>query len=308
MLQQVFQPLTSGENVILHLVCAQKPGFDKTETKQEFKSDVSSGASGSGHNTNSSNSDGNTARVTPQNNGIDPRLGYPPLNYPYMMNGMMPGVPMYPMFYTPEQMAQMQQLYSQFMAQFPGMNPLVNGGVPLAGTVAPQVPITNPGAEIAPPPDVPQAAAPRIDAGQAAGADMDADDEENRDWLDMFYWMSRAVVLFSIVYFYSSPTRFLAVIAIAITMYLYQAGIIFNRAPNVRPPARRAAVPVPAAPQEEEPRGEQVQPVMGDNMRRGQTVAVTPQTEQLSGLRLFWVIVSSLFTSLIPEAAPANFN
>ena len=50
------------------------------------------------------------------------------------------------------------------------------------------------------------------------------DEEEegrgNRDWLDWFYTMSRVMVLFSIVYFYSSPTRFVIVSALGLMLYL----------------------------------------------------------------------------------------
>ena len=42
----------------------------------------------------------------------------------------------------------------------------------------------------------------------------------NRDWLDFFYMLSRIVVLFSIVYFYSSPIRFFIVASLGFAMYL----------------------------------------------------------------------------------------
>ena len=42
----------------------------------------------------------------------------------------------------------------------------------------------------------------------------------NRDWLDNFYLFSRILVLFSIVYFYSSPLRFVAVALLGFLIYL----------------------------------------------------------------------------------------
>lgn len=42
----------------------------------------------------------------------------------------------------------------------------------------------------------------------------------NRDWLDFFYMLSRVIVLFSIVYFYSSPLRFLIVTFLGFAVYL----------------------------------------------------------------------------------------
>jgi len=42
----------------------------------------------------------------------------------------------------------------------------------------------------------------------------------NRDWLDFFYTLSRIVILFGIVYFYSSPLRFLIVTFLGFAIYL----------------------------------------------------------------------------------------
>lgn len=42
----------------------------------------------------------------------------------------------------------------------------------------------------------------------------------NRDWLDIFDMFSRIVVLSSIVYFYSSPSRFLIVTFLGFAIYL----------------------------------------------------------------------------------------
>lgn len=57
-----------------------------------------------------------------------------------------------------------------------------------------------------------------INAGNNNGAGEDA--AFNRDWLDFFYMLSRIVVLFGIVYFYSSPLRFLIVTFLGFAIYL----------------------------------------------------------------------------------------
>lgn len=67
--------------------------------------------------------------------------------------------------------------------------------------------------EVEQPRQVPQDAADLV-AGDEAGVGL------NRDWLDFFYMLSRIVVLFSIVYFYSSPMRFLIVAFLGFAMYL----------------------------------------------------------------------------------------
>jgi hypothetical protein len=54
----------------------------------------------------------------------------------------------------------------------------------------------------------------------ADGIEEEEEGRGNRDWLDWFYTMSRVMVLFSIVYFYSSPTRFVIVSALGLTLYL----------------------------------------------------------------------------------------
>lgn len=52
------------------------------------------------------------------------------------------------------------------------------------------------------------------------GQDIPEEGLINRDWLDTFYMFSRIIVLFSIVYFYSSPIRFLIVSILGFGIYL----------------------------------------------------------------------------------------
>lgn len=52
------------------------------------------------------------------------------------------------------------------------------------------------------------------------GQDIPEEGLANRDWLDSFYMFSRILVLFSIVYFYSSPIRFLIVSILGFGIYL----------------------------------------------------------------------------------------
>lgn len=52
---------------------------------------------------------------------------------------------------------------------------------------------------------------PRFQAGE---------EEENRDWLEILYTLSRLLVLSSLVYFYSSPGRCSIVIIVALLYYL----------------------------------------------------------------------------------------
>lgn len=54
----------------------------------------------------------------------------------------------------------------------------------------------------------------------AQGGAVPNEDELNRDWLDWLYTVSRAAVLLSIVYFYSSFSRFVMVIGAMLLVYL----------------------------------------------------------------------------------------
>jgi hypothetical protein len=54
----------------------------------------------------------------------------------------------------------------------------------------------------------------------ADGAEEEEEGRGNRDWLDWFYTMSRVMVLSSIVYFYSSPLRFVLVTFLGFVLYL----------------------------------------------------------------------------------------
>ncbi|XP_026156561.1 LOW QUALITY PROTEIN: homocysteine-responsive endoplasmic reticulum-resident ubiquitin-like domain member 2 protein [Mastacembelus armatus] len=58
----------------------------------------------------------------------------------------------------------------------------------------------------------------------AQGGEILNEEELNRDWLDWVYTFSRAAILLSIVYFYSSFSRFVMVSMAMLVLYLHQAG------------------------------------------------------------------------------------
>lgn len=70
--------------------------------------------------------------------------------------------------------------------------------------------------------DVPQQAQPQpaVDAQQRRFPNIIQDEQENRDWLDILYSMSRLLILLCLVYFYSSPLRCCIVILIGVSVYL----------------------------------------------------------------------------------------
>lgn len=55
----------------------------------------------------------------------------------------------------------------------------------------------------------------------AQGGEILNEEELNRDWLDWVYTFSRAAILLSIVYFYSSFSRFIMVMMAMLVLYLW---------------------------------------------------------------------------------------
>lgn len=98
-------------------------------------------------------------------------------------------------------------------------------------------------------------------------------DPENieRDWLDNFYAISRLLVLFSVVYFYSSLLRFTLVLVLGLSIYLYQIGFFRN--------------------------------INNNNLNHNNNTADNqPQEEQApSRLTVVWTFFTTFFASLLPE-------
>lgn len=313
-LRAAFEPL-NGENIHVHLVCAQKQSEgkkpDNSSGRLTSQSQMSPGSTSSGGSINQpSSSHVVTGSTIPNLNHQQT-----PFANPSLVPGMFPifgtipggavsggaGGAVTPMMWTPEQMAHMQQMYTQFLAQYNLQPTVPPATVPLPfpqhlnANVNTNEPLNPPPV----PPVVPGVGAP--DQPNPMRLEPEDDDDENRDWLDLFYWLSRAVVLFSVVYFYSSFTRFILVVGIAILMYLHQIGFIFPG--NNRPAAPRRPG------ENRQDRDSDGNDESDDPNDPVQVPETTSETERCSGLRLFWVIVSSLFTSLIPETqAPVNFN
>lgn len=68
------------------------------------------------------------------------------------------------------------------------------------------------------------------------------EEQENRDWLDIFFSLCRVGILMTVVYLYSSPARCLTVFFIGIALYLYQIGFFRNNNADRLERARRIVV------------------------------------------------------------------
>ncbi|TNN51226.1 Homocysteine-responsive endoplasmic reticulum-resident ubiquitin-like domain member 2 protein [Liparis tanakae] len=251
-------------------------------------------------------------------------------------------MPPHPM-YMPMQMLWWQQMYArhyymQYQAAVAASQP-PGAAPPPSPSPSPLQP-AQPNEAVQPPPPLGpnpaapnplpenQPANPNIQMNAQGGAVLN-DDELNRDWLDWLYTVSRAGVLLSIVYFYSSFSRFVMVIGAMLLVYLHQAGWFpfrpeqqnLGEGEQVRPP------------QEEAERHQNIQEMerlmdegLDDEDDRGEEGAVAPEDQDQPAavdaaaaaaavvppephfLTTAWSFISTFITSLIPEGRrqPAN--
>ncbi|XP_037310695.2 homocysteine-responsive endoplasmic reticulum-resident ubiquitin-like domain member 2 protein isoform X2 [Pungitius pungitius] len=253
------------------------------------------------------------------------------------LQGDLPGnMPPHPM-YMPMQMLWWQQMYArhyymQYQAAVAASQP------PSAPAPSPPSPSPLPPAqpnEAVQPPLGPNPAPNPLPENQPAnpiqmnaqGGAVLNDDELNRDWLDWLYTVSRAGVLLSIVYFYSSFSRFVMVVGAMLLVYLHQAGWFPFRPEqqNFRGGGGGGAERA-GPPQEEAGRHQDIQEMerlmdegMEDdddgNNNNGEEGAGGPGDRAAAAvvpepgfLTTAWSFVSTFFTSIVPEGRhqPAN--
>lgn len=120
------------------------------------------------------------------------------------------------------------------------------------------------------------------------GAQGAVDDDGPQDWLDRFYTLFRLSLMLFFVYNYSSTERFFAVLVIALSIMLYQAG--FFRLQRRRRPNEGAA----------------------ENAAAGGNEAAAGnggEPERPGIFRMLWIFLSQFVASLIPQNnAPVNAN
>ncbi|XP_017888058.1 homocysteine-responsive endoplasmic reticulum-resident ubiquitin-like domain member 2 protein [Ceratina calcarata] len=132
----------------------------------------------------------------------------------------------------------------------------------------------------------------------------------NRDWLDVSYMLSRIIVLFTIVYFYSSPLRFLIVTFLGFAMYLYQGGF-FRVQPILLPENNNARVDRMENNNQMQLQNEAPapQPVVQQQNGPVPTIQAEARTnaneeheeERPGALAFTWTFFSTFFASLIPD-------
>ncbi|KAK2845139.1 hypothetical protein Q5P01_011798 [Channa striata] len=273
---------------MMHLVCTSHspPGSPKPRVSSMANSSASNASSSDNSPATTPSQDSQTASQSssstsdPVNyDGLRYRSSFPqydpqsPPGVPQwpegaqvpLQGGFPANVPPHPM-YVPMQMLWWQQLYArQYYMQYQAA---VAASQPSSASLpSPSSPSTHQPAQANeavqqplgpnpapnPLPENPPAN-PNIQMNAQGGAVLN-DDEVNRDWLDWLYTVSRAGVLLSIVYFYSSFSRFVMVVGAMLLVYLHQAGWFPFRLEQQNPRGEEQA----RAPQEEADRHQDIQ-------------------------------------------------
>ncbi|KAM8946426.1 homocysteine-responsive endoplasmic reticulum-resident ubiquitin-like domain member 1 protein [Pelodytes ibericus] len=292
--------LLSKENRhVLHLVCSSRspPQTRAQDTKQA-----------SAHSAVTSQpsvppTEGLRQRIMPQNtptanNSTRPQEANPPMS-PYSV-------------YSPQQILWLQQIYArQYYMQYYAAAAATHPASPSQhGQEIPVVPAAAPAPlphhfpadnqpqnpEVQPP--VNPVANPNMRMN-AQGGLVEEEDDVNRDWLDWVYTAARFSIFLSILYFYSSLSRFMMVLGAMVLMYLHHAGWF--------PFRRRAPQEAPqAAPNHQDQNNNlQENDHVDDGFVEGAAAAAAATLQTQSFVTTAWIFFKTFFASLIPEGPPA---
>ncbi|KFR09983.1 Homocysteine-responsive endoplasmic reticulum-resident ubiquitin-like domain member 2 protein, partial [Opisthocomus hoazin] len=251
----------------------------------------------------------------------------PSHQFPYLMQGNIgnqfpgQGVPagfsVYPAF-SPLQMIWWQQMYArQYYMQYQAAvsAQVTSSTEPVRSAVAQAI-----NSERAPANE--PAAAPNVAVQEnrpvnpnvqmnAQGGPVVNEEDFNRDWLDWMYTFSRAAILLSIVYFYSSFSRFVMVMGAMLLVYLHQAGWFPFRPEGGQQQAANNVEVNRDGQHANNPDLEEMERLMDDGIDEdsGEDAGEDANTEQQPGFmasaRSF---ITTFFTSLIPEGPPQVGN
>ncbi|XP_051928568.1 homocysteine-responsive endoplasmic reticulum-resident ubiquitin-like domain member 2 protein [Hippocampus zosterae] len=142
----------------------------------------------------------------------------------------------------------------------------------------------------------------------AQGGEILNEEDLNRDWLDWVFTFSRAAVLLSIVYFYSSFSRFLMVMTAMLVLYLHQAGWFpFNLENELQLPGENQEEMEAELHNNDLHGMEHVADDSSDDDESGEEGAEDPNRviRQTGILSSMWSFVITFFMSLFPEG-PQN--
>lgn len=138
---------------------------------------------------------------------------------------------------------------------------------------------------------------------------VEEDDEINRDWLDWTYSAATFSVFLSILYFYSSLSRFLMVMGATVVMYLHHVGWFPFRQRPVQNfpddgPPREAANQDP----NNNLQGGMDHEMEDPNRLPPDREVLDPEHTSPSFMSTAWLVFKTFFASLLPEGPPALAN
>uniref|UniRef100_A0A8C2B5I8 Homocysteine-inducible, endoplasmic reticulum stress-inducible, ubiquitin-like domain member 1 n=1 Tax=Cyprinus carpio TaxID=7962 RepID=A0A8C2B5I8_CYPCA len=339
LLRDVFSKAPSETKPTLHLVCAVKPqpaaqlGARPKVTSTQQQSSQPSPLTAS----QSSESSEPSVSSVPSTDGLRQRAhaAWPgsSVNTSMPVTAAMahPAFPTYSL-YSPQQLLWLQQMYArQYYMQYHAAMAAATS-TPMAAPasslpVGPhqaavpaalpnQGPINDlPVNQNAPAPAFinPEGANQNLRMNAQGGPVMEDEEDMNRDWLDWVYTASRLAVFLSIVYFYSSVSRFILVMSSLVIMYLHTAGWFhFRRRPQARPHNQ----PAPEVIQNQQNQNEDRHPgpvpppaeVEGAGVVEPAMTAVPVPPVRTPILWTAWVLFKAFFASLIPEAPQGVAN
>ncbi|XP_031807528.1 homocysteine-responsive endoplasmic reticulum-resident ubiquitin-like domain member 2 protein isoform X1 [Sarcophilus harrisii] len=325
---------------MVHLVCASRsppssPQSNSRRGSEEALTSISSFSSdNSGSSTPSSSQESLTATASSGSEG--PRYRNSPqapanpeqsLQFPYVVQGnvgnQFPGqalpaaFPVYPAF-SPLQMLWWQQMYARqyYMQYQAAVSAQATSNTDPSRPAAAQVPNLAhvPAREPQPGPNAGaqenRALNPNVQMN-AQGGPVINEDDLNRDWLDWMYTFSRAAILLSIVYFYSSFSRFVMVMGAMLLVYLHQAGWLPFRQEGGQLQAPNNAGVNHDGQDGNNPDLEEMEHLMDDGLGEeseedaGEDASGGPQPGLMASA---WSFITTFFTSLIPEGPPQVAN
>ncbi|NWH52693.1 HERP2 protein, partial [Fregata magnificens] len=231
--------------------------------------------------------------------------------------GVPAGFSMYPAF-SPLQMIWWQQMYArQYYMQYQAAvsAQVTSSTEPVRSAVAQAVNLDH--APANEPAEVPNVAVqenrpvnPNVQMN-AQGGPVVNEEDFNRDWLDWMYTFSRAAILLSIVYFYSSFSRFVMVMGAMLLVYLHQAGWFPFRQEGGQQQAANNVELNRDGQHANNPDLEEMERLMDDGIDEdsGEDAGEDANTEQQPGfMASAWSFITTFFTSLIPEGPPQVGN
>ncbi|XP_052044752.1 homocysteine-responsive endoplasmic reticulum-resident ubiquitin-like domain member 2 protein isoform X2 [Apodemus sylvaticus] len=338
-LSNVYPSKPQDEYHMVHLVCASRspPSSPKSSTDRgSHEALASSTSSNSDHSdsTTPSPSQESLSLVAGSSEGLRQRT-LPQAQtdlaqshqFPYVIQGNVdrqfpgqgvpPGFPVYPAL-SPLQMLWWQQMYAhQYYMQYQAAvtAQATSSAVSAQHTASSPLNLAHvPGEEPPPAPNlVAHENGPMNENVQmnAQGGPVLNEEDLNRDWLDWVYTFSRAAVLLSIVYFYSSFSRFIMVMGAMLLVYLHQAGWFPFRQEGGQQQAPNNADANRDGHNANNLELEEMERLMDDGLEdeSGEDTGEDGSAAQRPGLMASaWSFITTFFTSLIPEGPPQVAN